>query len=140
VSLPQERKALVERYMIDAEEAQARAQLAAEEEARREATEREARREVAERARRKVAERARRVAEEQLLEATAHVQQEGAGPAANEPVAPAPTADDRAPREPEEDLPVFAWLQRVKPPPTGSDWTRELVRAKEARGDEARSH
>ena len=50
--------------------------------------------------------------------------------------APKPVAES-APSEVTEDLPVFAWLQGVESaPPTASDWTRELVRAKEARADE----
>jgi hypothetical protein len=52
-----------------------------------------------------------------------------------------PLADvDRGnPDEPAPDLPVFGWLQRVQPAPPGDgDWTRELVREKEALSEEDR--
>jgi hypothetical protein len=42
------------------------------------------------------------------------------------------------PGESTEDLPVFRWLQGASAPPTASDWTRELVRTKEARADDSR--
>ncbi|HLB17898.1 MAG TPA: hypothetical protein VK613_02075, partial [Gaiellaceae bacterium] len=70
--LPEERKALVERYMIDAEEAESRARRAADEQARREAAEEQARREAAE-------EQARREAEEQARrQAAAEARREAA--------------------------------------------------------------
>jgi hypothetical protein len=48
-------------------------------------------------------------------------------------------AVDNETDEPAEDLPVFGWLQSVEPAPPGDgDWTRELVRAKEASSDEPR--
>ena len=62
VSLPEKRKALVERYMIDAEEAAARAARRAEEQARPEAEE-QARREAEERARCEAEAQARREAD-----------------------------------------------------------------------------
>ena len=66
VGLPEARKALAERYTIDAEEAEARAHRAIDEQARREEVEAEAQRATEERARRREAElRARRLAEEQ---------------------------------------------------------------------------
>jgi hypothetical protein len=75
--LPEARIALVERYMIDADEAEARTRRG------------------------------------------------------DEPVA------EGDPEKRTEDLPVFAWLQGVESAaPTASDWTRELVRAKEARASE----
>ena len=65
-SLPHERKALAERYTIDADEAQRREQLAAEEAARRAAAEEAARQAAAAEAeRRAAAEAARRAAEEE---------------------------------------------------------------------------
>ena len=71
-SLPEERKNLAERYTIDAEEAELRAEGAAEaeEQARREAAEEQARREAAEQARLAAEEQVRRQAEEQARVAT----------------------------------------------------------------------
>jgi hypothetical protein len=47
--------------------------------------------------------------------------------------------DGGNPDEPAPDLPVFGWLQRVQPAPPGDgDWTRELVREKEALSEEDR--
>jgi hypothetical protein len=212
VNLPEERKALAERYTIDAEEAEARAnraaeelprpeeavawaQRAAEERARRQEAETKAQRAAEEQARREEAvawARARRAAEEQArryeaeppaqVEPSAEEQAQPEAPtlalvpepgpeivpepepepeeidtvaqAVVEPAAPAqdpkpPAVDDRRPDpepepnlvsdEPTEDLPVYAWVQRAVPEPAaGTDWTRELVKAKEARGDDAR--
>jgi hypothetical protein len=53
---------------------------------------------------------------------------------------PAARVDVPNPDELASDLPVFGWLRSVKlaPPGEDGDWTRELVREKEAPSDEAR--
>jgi hypothetical protein len=130
VELPDERKALVERYMIDADEAQARTQRAADEQARREEAEARGRRVAEEHARRERAHREETTPEQELdgVAAVAHAVVEVAPPEQ----APAPDPDEAT-----EDLPIYAWVRRVVPaqPQTG-DWTRALVEAKESRGVE----
>jgi hypothetical protein len=127
-SLPEERKALVERYMIDAEQAQERALRMVE----RHAARTEPDQPVAARAEAHAAEPAApaRPEAERPLEASRPVGEERA---------PAPVAPH--PRQPaaDGDLPVYVWLQRVvSSTPSDPDWTRELVRAQEARTAEAR--
>jgi hypothetical protein len=145
--------------MIDAEEAEARTQRAAEEQARREEAEARALRVAEEHTRREKAEaQARLAAEEQAsredvaptvahepeldaVAAVAHAELEHPVPAQDTPPAvvedrwpdPEPDAD---PHEAAEDLPVYAWLERVLPKERETaDWTRELVKARETRGD-----
>jgi hypothetical protein len=122
VKLPDERMALVERYMIDADEAETRAHLVAEDQARRED-----------------GEGARRDTEAAVEHSATQTQVETAVErTATEKDASAPQpVTEGEPSEVTEDLPVFAWLQGVESAaPTASDWTRELVRAKEARADD----
>jgi hypothetical protein len=146
VSLPDERRALVERYMIDAEEAAARAAHAAEAQAR--AAEAPQQQVPAEEIH--LAVEPEHEPEDEFVEATAHLQLASTESRAVEQAAPPPPvapeiAEEPAPEEPaggeaSEDLPVYGWLQRVVPTqPVVSDWPRELVRAKEARGDGTRS-
>jgi hypothetical protein len=131
--------ALVERYMIDAEEAERRTQRAAEEKARREEAEARARRIAEERARRAEAaaqtaraaeERARRKKLIHSVEPKAELDAAAAvAHAVVEPPAPAPD-----PGEATEDLPVYAWVRSAPSSPTETaDWTRALVETKEAR-------
>jgi hypothetical protein len=168
VSLPDERKALVERYMIDADEAAARAQQAGEKHtlAHREAGA-QAHREAEAQAHREAEAQAHREAEAREAEAQAHRETETqahrearqaeaqlAGterlaihaeahaviePSIDEQDAPPPGDTRDDASESLEDLPVYVWLQNVVPTsPDAADWPRELVKAKEARSDIAR--
>jgi hypothetical protein len=143
VSLPNERKALVERYMIDAEEAEARARRDAEARAAAQlAAERQAELAASTAPLQAEAEAAAEP-EEDALVASAHLQQ------ATQPEPPVAEEHAQEPRpEPEptssevhaEDLPLYGWLRRVEPAtPDASDRLRELVRAKEDRSAEPRS-
>ena len=112
-SLPHERKTLAERYTIDAEEAERRARLAADEEAARQrAAEQAARREAEEEAARRAAadEAARRNASEAMERELA--EREAAAFASPEPsdqlVATAP--DHEEPAEQTADLPIYRWF------------------------------
>jgi membrane protein involved in colicin uptake len=146
------RREAEERARLEAEaqarrEAEERARREAEEAARREA-EVQARAEAEEQARREAEERARLEAEERGRSA------EAAPPGATEdgpqPVETAaqakngsrpdpPAGDPKAADQPAEDLPVYAWLRCVvQAEPEELDWTREIVRAKETRGGDAR--
>jgi len=124
--------------MIDADEAEARTHRAADEQARREA-ERHARRQADAQARRDAEEHARREAEDAVAHSAVQTQVETAAErTATEKDASAPqSVAEGDPGEVTEDLPVFAWLKGVESaPPTVSDWTRDVVRAKEARADD----
>ena len=51
-----------------------------------------------------------------------------------------PAIDESNGNQPAENLPVYGWLKRVAPAqPDRVDWTREVVRGKELRGDETRN-
>jgi hypothetical protein len=130
VSLPEKRKALVERYMIDAEEAAARAARRAEERARREAEE-QARREAEERARseaeaqarREAEEQARRQAEEQARsEAEAQARRDAEGHARRE-------AEELARREAQELTRREAAGQLARKPAADQDLARHWAEA-----------
>jgi hypothetical protein len=125
VSLREERKALVERYMIDAEEAEARTRRDSEQ---------------------PPDPRARREAEAIVPDDSAstdapEVVPETVAATAPAPVVgslPEPAADGRralpGPGKATEALPVYSWFERVVPtPPDASDWPRELVKAQQAR-------
>jgi hypothetical protein len=166
VSLPDARKALVERYMIDAEESEQRGLRLVEEHPVRtealqlvgidfemEAAEPES--DVAEpEAEPDVPEPE---AEPDVPEPEAHAEPEPepvvGAPAPEPPTAVAPEEPQPAPEElaapeetaaddppePTDDLPVYVWLQRLQPDaPSDADWARELVRAREARTAAAR--
>ncbi len=135
-------RAAAEQARREAEE-QAAAQRAAAEQARREAEEQAAARRAAE-------EEAERVAvvvpihaepDEDARAALAHLQQtpESEGAATTE--LPPPSAAISAEHDDDSaaDLPLYGWLRQVSPAtPDAADWTRELVRAKEARSEETR--
>ena len=118
--LPEERKALAERYTIDADEAQRREQLAAEASAlEAEAAQEEARRAAeAERERKAAEEQARRIAEaeEQARRAAeAELQREAAaGKAIAEPTEPTTEPEPQPALVSElagsSELPIYRWL------------------------------
>jgi hypothetical protein len=125
--LTEDRRNLAQRYMIDAEEARAQAERAAQEEAARRAEEEarraaeEARRAAAEQARRAAAEEAKQAAERQAKRAAEEAKQvTRAGAAATrvtQPVEPhvvtseiaEPHAQPSSP-EPTAHLPIYGWL------------------------------
>jgi nicotinate-nucleotide--dimethylbenzimidazole phosphoribosyltransferase len=83
--------------------------------------------------------------EPEQIDAVAHAVVEPAtsehdttSPAAGDPQRDPEPEPNLVSDEPTEDLPVYAWVQRAVPePPAATDWTRELVKAKEARGNDA---
>ncbi len=109
VQLPDERKALVERYMIDAEEAAARAQIAASQQA-----------EQAERH------------EPSTLPPAPEVKRETRAAPAVAPAVPKRPTPENLPVYGWLD-------RVVPTPPAAADWPRELVKAQEARSQAARS-
>jgi hypothetical protein len=140
-----DRKVLVQRYMIDAEEAQAQRQAA--EEAERRAAEELAVRQAAEEAERRAAELALQAAEEAAQRESAKMPE--ALPAAVERTVLQARADEGRALEPPGtaqggleqqpppaagQLPIHGWVHvaaQSRDRPAGFDWPRELVRLKE---------
>jgi hypothetical protein len=128
--LREERKALAERYTIDAEEAELRAGRAADSEVRRELEEQAlADTDDEEQARREADERARLAAEEQ-----ARREERARAEAAAEVAAHTVDVTDELAGG-TDPFPIYGWLQRSVPEPTAiPDWPRSLVKTKEEHG------
>ena len=127
-----------------AAEERAAARRAAEERARREAEELAAAQRAAEaeakRAAIVVPIRPETETEADGRAALAHLQTtEPEAPAGEESAPPLAAVSDQPEEDSAADLPLYGWLQQVSPAtPDAADWTRELVRAKEARSAETR--
>ena len=118
VGLPEERKALAERYTIDADEAESRSHRAADEVRGREA-EAQGRRPPEQRARPQIGERAPRVVRAEVRREPARDEPRRES-AKEEPVSVASATVDV--------FPIYGWLQQAAPPPDGTvDWTRALL-------------